>query len=84
MKAEELKTIVIKANYKELKQLALVGIISIIQTNKPLKVGASNTDTTSRHNKISTCCKGVDPGIRAIISSVSLNNYNKIDIMQDK
>lgn len=68
----------------ELKQLALVGINSIMQTSKELPVGDNNIECVKRYNNILDCCMDIDSGISAMISNVALSDYDEIRIVQDE
>lgn len=68
----------------ELKQLALVGINSVMQTDRALPVNNSNTECARRYNNISKCCTDVNSNIRTTIANIALSNYNEIKIVLDK
>ena len=84
MRTKEVKTIIIKVSDAELEQLALIGINSIVQTNKVLPVNNYNAEYTKRYNNILKCCAKINSDIRATIANIALSDYDKVKIVLDK
>lgn len=77
MEIKEIKTLVMELSYKELKQLALVGINAVMQTSFVENDGPEFYK--DRYREIAKSCDEVSDSISTTLLNVKLSDYDVID-----
>lgn len=83
MRTKEEKTLVISVSDKELEQLALVGIHSIIKTKQISKLDDALYEKAKIYREIRDICCNVPPELSAAVKSLKLNDCNYIKLVLD-
>lgn len=85
MEVEKLKTLVVKLSYKEMEQLALIGINAIVQTSNAFTSGQENEQRKTRYEAIAKSCNQLNINDYATIANIGLSDCDLIKLkMIDK